>query len=156
MVYNPEMKGVFMFVPGIMAMILMLICALMTSISIVREKELGTMEVLLVSPLKPLQIIIGKVTPYVAFAFVDAIVIVLMGFFVFGLPVQGNLILLMAECLLFIILALGVGILISSVTESQQVAMLISMAALLLPTILLSGFIFPIENMQEYCNGFVI
>lgn len=149
MVYNPEMKGVFMFVPGIMAMILMLICALMTSISIVREKELGTMEVLLVSPLKPLQIIIGKVTPYVAFAFIDAIVIVLMGFFVFGLPVQGNLILLMAECLLFIFLALGIGILISSVTESQEVAMLISLVALLLPTILLSGFVFPIENMPR-------
>jgi ABC-2 type transport system permease protein len=149
MVYNPELKGVFMFVPGTIAMILMLICALMTSISIVREKELGTMEVLLVSPLNPLQIIIGKVVPYVAFSFIDALVIIFLGLFVFGLPVQGNLLLLLAECLLYIILALSLGIFISTATNSQQVAMMLSMVALLLPTILLSGFIFPIENMPR-------
>ncbi len=149
MVYNPELKGVFMFVPGTMAMILMLICALMTSISIVREKELGTMEVLLVSPLKPLQIIVGKVMPYVAFSFINATIIILLGYFVFELPVQGNILLLMAECFLFILLALSLGILISTVTKSQQVAMMMSMVALLLPTILLSGFIFPIENMPR-------
>jgi ABC-2 type transport system permease protein len=149
MVFNPELKGVFMFVPGTIAMILMLICALMTSISIVREKELGTMEVLLVSPLKPLQIIIGKVIPYVAFSFIDALIIIILGFFVFGLPLQGNLILLLFECLLFIILALSLGILISTATNSQQIAMMLSMVALLLPTILLSGFVFPIENMPR-------
>jgi ABC-2 type transport system permease protein len=149
MVYNPELKGVFMFVPGTIAMILMLICALMTSISIVREKELGTMEVLLVSPLKPLQIIIGKVMPYVVFSFIDALIIFLLGYLVFALPVQGNLLLLFGECLLFILLALSLGILISSTTNSQQIAMMLSMVALLLPTILLSGFVFPIENMPR-------
>lgn len=149
MVYNPELKGVFMFVPGTMAMILMLICALMTSISIVREKELGTMEVLLVSPLKPMQIIVGKVMPYVAFSFIDAAIIILLGYFIFGLPVQGNILLLMTECFLYILLALSLGIFISTTTESQQIAMMLSMVALLLPTILLSGFIFPVENMPR-------
>jgi ABC-2 type transport system permease protein len=147
MVYNPELKSVFMFVPGIMAMILMLISSLMTSISIVREKELGTMEVLLVSPLKPLQIIIGKVAPYVTLAFINALTIILLGYFVFGLPVKGSIVLLLAECFLFITMALSLGIFISTTTSSQQIAMMLSLIALMLPTILLSGFIFPIENM---------
>lgn len=147
MVYNESLKGVFMFVPGTMALILMLISAMMTSISIAREKELGTMEVLMVSPIKPIQIIIGKVIPYIILSFINAGVIILMGFFVFDLPVRGSLVLLLAESLLFISLALSLGILISTVSESQQVAMFISMFALMLPTILLSGFIYPIENM---------
>lgn len=147
MQYNPELKGVYMFVPGIMAMLLMLISALMTSLSITREKELGTMEMLLVSPLRPVQIIIGKVIPYVFLAFADACIILFMGKYVFGVPVQGNILLLLAEALLFIITALSLGILISSLTNSQQIAMMVSLVALMLPTILLSGFIFPIENM---------
>ncbi len=153
MQYNPELKGVFMFVPGIMAMLLMLISALMTSLSITREKELGTMELLLVSPLRPIQIIIGKVIPYVVLAFIDSCVILAMGNFVFGVPVQGNIILLLAECLLYITMALSLGILISSITSSQQVAMTISLMALMLPTILLSGFIFPVENMPVILQG---
>jgi len=147
MQYNPDLKGVYMFVPGIMAMLLMLISALMTSISITREKELGTMEVLLVSPIKPVQIIIGKVTPYVILSFINAVVILMIGNYIFGVPVQGNIVLLLAESLLFILVALTLGILISTATNSQQTAMMISMVALMLPTILLSGFIFPIENM---------
>ena len=147
MLYNPRLKGVYMFVPGIMAMLLMLISALMTSISLTREKELGTMELLLVSPLRPVQIIIGKVLPYVVLAFSNACVILLIGNFVFGVPVQGSLLLLLAESFLFISMALSLGILISCVTNSQQLAMTISLLALMLPTILLSGFIFPIENM---------
>jgi ABC-2 type transport system permease protein len=147
MLYNEELKGVFMFVPGTITILLMLISAMMTSISITREKELGTMEVLLVSPLRPMQIIIGKVFPYIFIAFSIAIIILVMGFTVFGMPVQGNLFLLMGECLLFIIMALSLGIFISTVTQTQQIAMMISMFALMLPTILLSGFIFPIENM---------
>lgn len=147
MQYNPELKGVYMFVPGIMAMLLMLISALMTSLSITREKELGTMEMLLVSPLRPVQIIIGKVIPYVFLAFTDACIILLMGKYVFGVPVQGSILLLLAEALLFIITALSLGILISTLTDSQQIAMMVSLVALMLPTILLSGFIFPIENM---------
>jgi ABC-2 type transport system permease protein len=147
LMFNEELKGVYLFVPGIMAMILMLISALLTSISIVREKELGTMEILLVSPLKPIQIILGKVFPYVLLSFINAVIIITLGITVFGMPLQGNIILLLAESMLFIILALSLGIFISTATNSQQTAMMISMFALMLPTILLSGFIFPIANM---------
>ncbi len=149
MYYNPGLKGVFMFVPGTMAMILMLISAMMTSISIVKEKEMGTMETLLVSPLRPIQIILGKVTPYVLLSFINAVTIITLGYFIFGLPVTGSLILLLSETLLFIILALSLGIMISTAVNNQQVAMMISMFALMLPTILLSGFIFPIESMPK-------
>jgi ABC-2 type transport system permease protein len=147
MMYNAEMKGVFMFVPGLMAMLLMLISALMTSLSITREKELGTMELLLVSPLRPAQIIIGKVFPYVFLAFLDACIILLLGNTIFGVPIRGSITLLLAESFLYITMALSLGILISTITSSQQVAMMISLVALMLPTILLSGFIFPVENM---------
>jgi len=147
MLYNEELKSVFMFVPGTITVLLMLISAMMTSISITREKELGTMEILLASPLKPIQIIVGKVVPYVFISFMIAVIILILGFTVFGMPVQGSLFLLMSECLLFILMALSLGILISTVTQTQQTAMMISMFALMLPTILLSGFIFPIENM---------
>lgn len=149
MMYNQSLASVFMFVPGTMALILMLVSAMMTSISIAREKELGTMENLLVSPLKPTQIIIGKVTPYVMLSIINAITILLLGVLVFGLPIRGSLTLLMLESILFITLSLSLGILISTVSPSQQVAMFISMFALMLPTLLLSGFIFPIENMPE-------
>lgn len=147
MMYNGSLKGVYMFVPGLMAMLLMLISALMTSLSITREKELGTMELLLASPLKPFQIIIGKVFPYVFLAFIDACIILILGNTIFGVPVQGSVILLLSESFLFICMALSLGILISTITDSQQVAMMISLVALMLPTILLSGFIFPVENM---------
>jgi ABC-2 type transport system permease protein len=125
----------------------MLVCAMMTSISIAREKELGTMEVLLVSPLKPFQIIVGKVIPYVILSFINAITILVLSYFVFGMPIRGSLILLLLESILFIIMALSMGILISTISKDQQVALMISLAGLMLPTILLSGFIFPIENM---------
>jgi ABC-2 type transport system permease protein len=147
MFYNEELKSTYMFVPGTMALILMLVSAMMTSISIAREKEMGTMEVLLVSPLRPAQIIIGKVIPYVSLAFINAVTIIVLGYFVFGMPVKGSLVLLLAESLLFISLALSLGILISTMAKSQQVAMFISLFALMLPTILLSGFIIPVENM---------
>lgn len=147
MLYNEELKGVFMFVPGTITILLMLISAMMTSISITREKELGTMEILLASPLKPIQIIIGKVVPYVFISFIIALIVLVLGFTVFGMPVQGSLFLLLGESLLFIIMSLSLGILISTIAKTQQVAMMLSMFALMLPTILLSGFIFPIENM---------
>ncbi len=149
MLFNPGLEGVYMFVPGTMALILMLISAMMTSISIAREKEMGTMEVLLISPLRPLHIILGKVTPYLLLSFINAVIIVLLGIFVFGMPLQGSMILLLAESMLFILLALSLGILISTATNSQQTAMMISLVGLMLPTILLSGFIFPIENMPD-------
>jgi ABC-2 type transport system permease protein len=136
-----------MFVPGIMAMLLMLISAMMTSISITREKETGTMEVLLVSPLKPIQIIVGKVVPYVFLSFINAVVILILGKFVFGVPINGSILLLLGESILYILTALSLGIMISTLTKTQQTAMLISMLVLMLPSILLSGFIFPIENM---------
>lgn len=149
MMYNEDLRSVFMFVPGTMAMILMLVSAMMTSISIAREKETGTMEAILVSPLRPVQIIAGKVTPYILLSCINAIVILMLGYFVFRLPIRGNLILLFAETILFISLALSLGIMISTVAQSQQVAMFISAFALMLPTMLLSGFIFPIENMPR-------
>ncbi|MEI6683999.1 MAG: ABC transporter permease [Bacteroidota bacterium] len=156
MMYNGEMKGVYMFVPGLMAMLLMLISALMTSLSITREKELGTMELLLVSPLRPTQIIIGKVFPYVFLSFLDACIILGLGNAVFGVPIRGSILLLLMESFLYITMALSLGILISSITSSQQVAMLVSLVVLMLPTIILSGFIFPVENMpwilQVFCH----
>jgi ABC-2 type transport system permease protein len=147
MVYNPELKSVFMFVPGVMTIILMLVSAMMTSISITREKELGTMEILLVSPIKPFQVIIGKVFPYIFLSIINAIVIVLLSIFIFKMPVEGNLFLLGFESVLFIINALSLGILISTISSTQQTAMMISLMGLMLPVILLSGFIFPISSM---------
>lgn len=149
MYFNEELKSAYMFVPGVMALILMLISAMMTSISITREKELGTMEVLLVSPLRPTQIIIGKVLPYLLLSIINAFIIVLVGRIVFGVPITGSFILLMLVTILFILMALCLGILISTMAKNQMVAMFISMIGLMLPTILLSGFIFPIENMPE-------
>lgn len=147
MVYNPELKSVFMFVPGVMTIILMLVSAMMTSISITREKELGTMEILLVSPLKPFQVIIGKVVPYIFLSVVNAMVIVLLSITIFKMPIQGSLFLLGAESVLFIITSLALGILISTIAQTQQAAMMISLMGLMLPVILLSGFIFPITSM---------
>jgi ABC-2 type transport system permease protein len=149
MFYNPALKGHFMFVPGVITLIMTLICALMTSVTITREKEFGTMEVLLVSPLKPLQIILGKVTPYFLLSFINVIFILLLSYFVFDLPVKGSLILLLAESMLYILMSLSLGILISAVSKTIQQAIFISFLGLMLPTILLSGFIFPIENMPE-------
>ncbi|HEX9827390.1 MAG TPA: ABC transporter permease [Flavobacteriaceae bacterium] len=147
MVYNPELKSVYMFVPGVMTVILMLISAMMTSISITKEKELGTMEVLLVSPLKPLQVIAGKVVPYIFLSVFNAVIIIILGIFVFKMPIQGSLLLLGLESVLFIITSLTLGILISTISASQQTAMMASLMGLMLPTILLSGFIFPISSM---------
>ena len=145
--YNPELKSVFNFVPGVMTIILMLVSAMMTSISITREKELGTMEVLLVSPLKPFLVIIGKVFPYIFLSIINATIIVLLGYFVFQMPIVGSLFLVAFESILFIVTALSLGILISTVANSQQTAMMISLFALMLPVIILSGFIFPISSM---------
>lgn len=147
MVYNPELKSVFMFVPGVMTIILMLVSAMMTSISITREKELGTMEILLVSPLKPIQVIVGKVVPYIFLSVINAIVIIVLSIFIFKMPVQGSLFLLGIESVLFIITSLALGILISTISYTQQTAMMISLMGLMLPVILLSGFIFPISSM---------
>jgi ABC-2 type transport system permease protein len=147
MMYNPQLKGSYNFVPGVMAMVLMLVCAMMTSISIVREKEMGTMEVILVSPMVPIRMIVAKMVPYFLLSAVNIASILLLSVFVLDVPIRGNLVLLVSECLLFTITVLSLGLLISSVTDSQQVAMLISLMGLFLPTVMLSGFMFPIENM---------
>lgn len=147
MYYNPELKGVFMFIPGTMTIILMLVSAMMTSISIAKEKETGTMEVLLVSPMNPLQVIAGKVFPYIFLSMINASIIILLGVFVFGMPMMGNVFALALVTFLFIITALCLGIFISTIANSQQTALMVSLMGLMLPTILLSGFIFPIASM---------
>ncbi len=149
MLYNENLKDAYNFIPGLFAMILMLISAMMTAITITREKETGTMEVLMASPLNPLQIILGKVTPYFILSILNAIMILVIGTQFFDVPVKGSMVLLMAEILLFIFMALSLGIMISTMVETQMVAMIISGFALMMPTILLSGFIFPIKNMPE-------
>ena len=147
MMYNPNLKSVNLFVPGLIAVILMLISALMTSISITREKEMGNMEILLVSPLKPRYIIIGKVIPYLLLSVVNVVTILILARFVFNVPFAGSYFFFFFEAILFIITALALGVFISSKANNQQTAMMVSLAGLLLPTVLLSGFIFPIESM---------
>ncbi len=147
MLYNPQLKGAPNFVPGVMALVLMLVCVMMTAVSIVKEKETGTMEILLVSPFRPILVIISKAIPYLLLSLINVASILLLSVFVLDLPVNGNILLLFAESTLFIITCLTVGIFISVKTNSQQVAMLISLMGMLLPTILFSGFMFPIENM---------
>ncbi len=147
MMYNPELKGAYSFVPGVMALILMLTCAMMTSIAIVKEKEMGTMEVILVSPLKPFRVILAKAVPYMLLSMINVISILLLSVFVLDVPIRGSLLLLLSESLLFTITSLALGLLISSLTNSQQVAMLFSFLGLFLPTTVFSGYMFPIENM---------
>jgi ABC-2 type transport system permease protein len=147
MLYNPQLKGAYNFVPGVMAMILLLVCTMMTSISIVKEKELGTMEVMLVSPLKPFMVIVAKAVPYFFLSMVNVVSILLLSVYALELPIKGSLVLLMLESMLFTITALSLGLLISTITGSQQVAMLISLVGMFLPTLMFSGFMFPIENM---------
>jgi ABC-2 type transport system permease protein len=147
MLYNPQLKGAHNFVPGVMALVLMLVCVMMTAISIVREKELGTMEILLVSPFRPILVILSKAVPYLFLSLVNVVSILLLSVFALDLPINGSVFLLFAESTLFIITCLTLGIFISIKTSSQQVAMLISLMGMLLPTMLFSGFMFPIENM---------
>ena len=147
MLYNPQMKSAYNFVPAIMGMLLMLVCAMMTSISIVREKERGTMEVLLVSPVKPLMIIISKVIPYLVLAFFILTCILLMARFVLDVPLQGSIIWIYLLSTIYIILALSLGLLISNIAQTQLVALLMSAMVLLVPIIMLSGMIYPIESM---------
>lgn len=149
MLYNPQLRGAPNFVPGVMALILMLVSVMMTAISIVKEKETGTMEVLLVSPFKPIMVIVSKVIPYFILSMVNIATILLLSVYVLKVPIVGNLLLLFLMSALFIITCLSLGIFISIKAKTQQVAMLISLMGMLLPTILFSGFMFPIENMPK-------
>ena len=147
LLYNPQMRSAYNFVPAIMGMLLMLVCAMMTSISIVREKERGTMEVLLVSPIRPLMIIIAKAVPYLVLAFAILITILLMARFVLDVPLQGSLVWIFVVSTIYILLALSLGLLISNIATSQLMALLISAMVLLMPIVMLSGMLFPIESM---------
>jgi len=147
MLYNPDLKGAPNFVPGVMAMVLLLVCVMMTSVSIVREKELGTMEILLVSPVKPIMVIIAKAIPYLILSWINLAAILFLSVYALDLPIKGSIFLLVAESTLLIITALSLGLYISTVTKSQQAAMFASMLGMMLPTMLLSGYMFPIENM---------
>ena len=149
MLYNPQMRSAYNFVPAIMGMLLMLICAMMTSISIVREKERGTMEVLLVSPVKPLMVIIAKAVPYLMLAFVIQIVILFMSYFVLKVPLAGSLFWIFVLSGIYILLALSLGLLISNIAQTQLVALLMSAMVLLMPIVMLSGMLFPIESMPK-------
>ena len=153
LLYNPGMKSAYNFVPGVMGMILMLICAMMTSISIVREKETGTMEVLLVSPMKPIFIIIAKAVPYFVLSCVNLATILLLSVYVLDVPVAGSLVLLSFLSLVFILVSLLLGLLVSTVTQTQVAAMLISGMVMMMPTVFLSGMIFPIENMPVFLQA---
>ena len=149
LLYNPQMKSTYNFVPAIMGTLLMLVCAMMTSISIVREKEKGTMEVLLVSPTKPLMIIVAKLVPYLVLAFTILSIILLMSSFVLGVPIKGSLFWIYVVSTIYILLALSLGILVSTIAETQLVALLISAMLLMMPVIMLSGMMFPIESMPK-------
>jgi len=147
MLYNPQLKSSYMFVPGVMTLILMLLGAMMTSVSIVREKERGTMEVLLVSPMNPLILIIGKAVPYMVLCLVDVLIILLLSYGLLDLPAGANIPLLIAESLLFILTTLALGLVISNAVGQQQTAMFVSLVGLLMPSLVFSGFMFPIDNM---------
>jgi ABC-2 type transport system permease protein len=147
MFYNPQLKGAFNFVPGVMAMVLLLVCTMMTAITIVKEKEMGTMEIMLVSPMRPQLVVLAKAVPYLLLSTVNITSILLLSRFVLEVPINGSLILLVFESILFTLVSLSLGLLISSGAESQQSAMFISLIGMFLPTIMLSGFMFPVENM---------
>jgi len=153
LLYNPTMKGAYNIVPGVMGMVLMLICALMTSVSIAKEKELGTMEVILVSPMPPLLIVLSKIVPYFTISLVNFTNVLLIAVFVLDVPLNGSLALLYFVSIIFIFVALALGLLISSVTDKQLVALLMSAMGLMMPVVMLSGLMFPIENMPVILQG---
>ena len=158
MLYNPQMKSAYNFVPGVMGLILMLICAMMTSIAIVREKETGTMEVLLASPMKPIFIILAKAVPYLVLSLVDLTSILLLSVFLLDVPIAGSLFWLAIASFLFIMVALSLGLLISTIVDTQVAAMLASGMGLMMPVIILSGMIFPIESMPgilQWLSGII-
>ncbi len=149
MLYNPDLKSAYFFVPGLIAVILLLICALLTSIAIVREKESGTFEQILVSPVKPIQIIIGKVVPYLGIGYLMSLMILFFAHFWFNVPIHGSFLLLNLMLILYIFTGLSFGLLISTVTKSQQIALMVTLVTTILPTVMMSGFIFPISSMPQ-------
>lgn len=147
MLYNPESNSVYMFVPGIITLIMVLVTALMSSITLAREKETGTMRMLLITPVKKLHIIIGKVIPYMLISFIGTIAILAISVTVFKMPINGSLLMLLFLCVIFMLTSASFGLLISSISQTQVDAMMITMMGLFLPTVLLSGFLFPLNSM---------
>lgn len=145
--YNPDLQSSHFFVPGLVAIILLMVSALLTSITIAREKETGTMEQLLTAPVKPYQILLGKLLPYIFIAFIDGVLVLIFAQTVFDVPFQGSYLLLLLFGFIYVATALSIGILISSLVRTQQVAMMIALVSTLLPSVMLSGFIFAIKNM---------
>lgn len=149
MLYNPQLKGAYNFVPGVMAMVLLMVCTMMTAITIVKEKESGTMEIMLVSPLMPFSITLAKAVPYLLLSIVNIVSILLLSVYVLDVPIRGSVFLLIAMSILFTMVSLALGLLISASAASQQTAMFISLVGMFLPTVMFSGFMFPIENMPR-------
>lgn len=152
--YNPQMKSSYNFVPGILGLIFILICAMLTSVSIVREKETGTMEILLVSPVRPIWIIFAKMIPYFLLSCINLASILLLAKFALDVPMSGSMPALLGISLLYLILALSLGLLISTVATHQSTALLMSAMMLMMPIMMLSGMMFPIENMPEILQVF--
>ncbi|MFV0553146.1 MAG: ABC transporter permease [Mangrovibacterium sp.] len=150
MLYNEELNGSLNFIPGVIALIFMIVCTALTAVSIVREKELGTMEILLVSPFKPILVLVAKAIPFLILSLINFIIILVLSVYLLDVEIKGSLLLIFFESLLFIITCLSLGLLISNITESQQAAMLFSMMGMMLPTLLLTGFMFPLENMPKF------
>lgn len=145
--HNPQLKSAYNFVPGVMGLIFILICALMTCVSVVKEKETGTMEVLLVSPVKPLYVIIAKMIPYFVLSCVNLTTILLLAHYVLEMPMVGSMATLIGISMLYLFLALALGLFVSNMAKSQMVALLICAMMMLIPMMMLSGMIFPIENL---------
>jgi ABC-2 type transport system permease protein len=158
MLYNPEMRSAYNFVPGLMGLVFMLVCAMMTSVAIVREKETGTMEVLLASPVKPVYMVVSKLVPYFIISWIIFILILLLSVFVLKVPITGSLVWLNVFTLIFIVVALSLGLLISTVVRTQVAAILASGMGLIMPVMILSGYVFPIESMPpvlQWISGIV-
>lgn len=152
--YNPALESRNFFVPGLMVIIIMLVAVLVTSMAVVRERERGTLEQLVVSPVRPVELMVGKMIPYGLITFVDVLLVLAVGYLVFGVEIKGSLGLLLGIAALFLMGCLGLGLFISSVSTTQQNAFLVSIIATLLPTFILSGFIFPIESMPAPIQPF--
>lgn len=147
MLYNEELNGSLNFVPGVLALVLMLVCTSLTSVAVVREKELGTMEILLVSPFKPVMVLIAKALPYLVLSLANISLVLAVSVYALDVPIKGSLLLLFLESMLFIFTSLALGLVISNLTNSQQAALLISMMGMMMPTMVFTGFLFPNENM---------
>jgi ABC-2 type transport system permease protein len=147
--YNPTFKSTYFFVPGLVALILIMISALLTSVAIAREKETGTMEQILVSPVRAREIVIGKVVPYILLAFMDGVIVLLVAHFWFKVPIIGSVALILGAALVYVFVALSLGLFISTMAHTQQVAMMAALIISMLPSIMLSGFFFPIASMPK-------